>query len=119
MQRAAHLLARAMEASFFLYEGVDKIVRFHEWRAVIADAQLPVPDAQMALILALLWSGSLMLLSGWRARTGAMLLLIFQLPTTALFEFDLNNPTSMVKSAAVIGGLLLLMAHQAPPPKAQ
>jgi len=117
MQRPAHLLARSLVAAFFLYEGVDKIVRFHEWRARLSEAGLPMPDAFMAGTLLLLWAGGFMLLVGYKARLGAFLLLMFQVPVTGWFEFTTQDPTGALKSVALIGGLLLLTVHTTPAAK--
>lgn len=59
--------------------------------------------------------GSLLMLLGYRAKLGAILLLAFMIPTTIIFYTDnLSNPleqTMLVKNLAIIGGLMMIFAH--------
>lgn len=100
------LVGRLLLAVFFVSEAVDKIRRFSEWTAFIADAGMPLPAAEMVLVIVLLVLGSLSLVTGWRTQLGATLLVIFLVPTALLFE----STGASIKSASLIGALLLVMA---------
>ena len=100
------LLGRVLLTTFFVVEAVDKVRRFKEWTAFIAEAGMPFPAAEMVLVITLLVLGSVSLLTGWQVRIGAVLLLVFLIPTALLFE----SSESAVKSVSLMGALLLLMA---------
>jgi len=50
-------------------------------------------------------------ISGWRARLGVVLLLLFLIPTTLIFHGDVADKMERIqlfKNLAIIGGLLLV-----------
>ena len=100
------LLGRLLLAVFFVSEAVDKIRRFKEWTAFIAEAGMPFPAAEMVLVITLLVLGSASLITGWQVRVGAILLIVFLVPTALLFE----SSGSAVKSVSLLGALLLVLA---------
>lgn len=59
--------------------------------------------------------GSLLMLFGYRAKLGAILLLAFMIPITIIFYTNnLSDPlqqTMLVKNIAIIGGLMMIFAH--------
>jgi len=59
--------------------------------------------------------GSLLMLLGYRAKLGAILLLAFMIPITIIFYTNnLSDPlqqTMLVKNIAIIGGLMMIFAH--------
>jgi putative oxidoreductase len=66
----------------------------------------------------LLIGGGLSVLLGLRVRWGAVLLLLFLLPTTFIFHnfwasnpWDANQMAHFLKNAGLIGGLLILLAY--------
>lgn len=100
------LAGRLLLAVFFVSEAVDKIRRFSEWTAFVAEAGMPFPAAEMVLVIVLLVLGSLSLITGWRVHIGATLLVIFLVPTALLFE----STGASIKSVSLIGALLLISA---------
>jgi putative oxidoreductase len=55
--------------------------------------------------------GSALVISGWKARLGALLLLLFLVPTTLLFHTDVADRMEriqLLKNLAIMGGLLLV-----------
>jgi len=55
--------------------------------------------------------GSVLVISGWKARLGAVLLLLFLVPTTLLFHGAVAHTGERIqlfKSLAIMGGLLLV-----------
>jgi putative oxidoreductase len=51
------------------------------------------------------------LISGWKRRLGAVLLLVFLIPTTVIFHgavAELPERIQLLKNVAIIGGLLLV-----------
>ena len=56
--------------------------------------------------------GSALMVSGWRSRLGAVLLLVFLVPTTLLFHGDVGDSVEriqLLKNLAIVAGLLLLV----------
>ena len=99
------LLGRLLLSVFFVSEATDKIRHFEQWVTFIAEAGMPAPEAEMALVVVLLVLGSLSIITGWKVRLGAGLLMIFLIPTALLFE----SGSGQIKSIALLGGLLLVM----------
>ena len=100
------LFGRILLSVFFVVEAIDKIRRFKEWTQVVAEAGMPWPAAEMVLVITLLVLGSLSLVTGWQVRIGAILLIVFLIPTALLFE----SGGSSIKSVSLLGALLVLMA---------
>jgi len=78
---------RALVSVHFVYELVDKFVRFDHWKSVIL-AQAGLGTWSLVLVVALLVTGTPLLLAGVKTHWAAVILAIFQLPTTILFEDD-------------------------------
>ena len=96
--------ARCLLAVHFGAELLDKILRFGAWTETVAAAGLPLPAAEMGLVVALLTVGTTTLVTGWRVRMGIVALLVFSLPTALFFE----SSHGALQLASIAGGLLLL-----------
>lgn len=103
------LVGRLLLSVFFVTEAADKILHFQQWVDFIDQAGMPLPEAEMGLVITLLVLGSLSLVTGWKVRIGALLLVIFLVPTALLFE----SGAGQIKSVSLMGALLVLMAHGA------
>jgi hypothetical protein len=101
------LVGRALLSIHFLAELYDKLAHFSYWVAVLEAADQPFPVAEMMLIIALLLYGAPLLLLGKHVQRAVMALVIFQVPTTLLFE---SSGYTRLDSVSVIGGLLLAAA---------
>lgn len=56
--------------------------------------------------------GSALVISGWRSRLGAVLLLIFLIPTTLLFHGNAGDAAEriqLLKNLSIMAGLLLVI----------
>ena len=114
------LFARIMLASIFLFEALDSIIYFEHTKQTMSAYGL---NWQQNLLLyatiILLILGSLLVLIGYYANFGALLLLIYYLPVTFIIYSFWNDPIEVqriqslnfIKSIGVCGGLLLLMVH--------
>lgn len=100
------LLGRLLLSVFFVAEAVDKIRRFGFWSSFVRNAGMPFPAAEMVLVITLLVLGSASLITGLQVQVGAVLLLVFLIPTALLFE----SRDAAIKSVSLAGALLLLMA---------
>ncbi|MFN9622464.1 MAG: DoxX family membrane protein [Cyanobacteriota bacterium] len=77
----------------------------------IAAKGLPLAPLLLVAAMALMAVGSALVISGWKARLGAVLLLLFLVPTTLLFHgnvADTGERIQLFKNLAIIGGLLLV-----------
>jgi putative oxidoreductase len=95
-------IARVLIALVFLNALPGKITGFQQVAGVIAAKGVP---------LAPLVVGSVLLVSGWRSRLGAILLLIFLVPTSLIFHgnvHEIPERIQLLKNVAIIGGLVLV-----------
>lgn len=101
-------LGRIVLAAHFLFELGDKIFRWSLWARVIGERGLPLPQAELALIVVLLSWGSISVLSGKRLLSGFLCLLLFQVPTSIAFEDSMYERFDSLSS---LGGVLCLLLY--------
>ncbi len=73
-----------------------------------------VPGVLLPLVIATELGCGLLLLVGWRTRLAAFLLAGFTLTATAIFHNNIADSTQylfFMKNLAIVGGLLVLVAH--------
>mmetsp|Transcript_45154 Transcript_45154/g.106984 ORF Transcript_45154/g.106984 Transcript_45154/m.106984 type:complete len:138 (-) Transcript_45154:82-495(-) len=104
---------RALVAAHFIYEFVVKVFNFYQVRDTIAAAGMPVATLQLLLVLFLLTVGITLLLIGKWLKVAAVALILFQVPTTAVFEGDWYT---RFDSISVLGGVLALAFYSKDPP---
>ncbi|MBP0013084.1 MAG: DoxX family protein [Roseofilum sp. SBFL] len=82
MENFSLLAGRAFLVAIFLRSGIQKILGFSGTASVIASKGIPVPE--FFLIFAILFEliGAISILVGYKSRWGALLLMIFLIPTT-------------------------------------
>jgi putative oxidoreductase len=85
---------------------------------MMAKAGMPMPDLLLAGAIACEIGGGLMVLLGWHACWGALLLIIFTVPATLMFhnfwavdaaQYQ-NQFNHFMKNVAILGGLVYIMA---------
>jgi putative oxidoreductase len=108
------LLSRILISHIFLFSGVNKIIHFTQTQQYMAQFGMPATAifGIGAILLELL--GGISLLIGYRGRTGALLLIIFLIPTTLIFHTDLSDRLQLImfmKNLAILGGLLGIAAR--------
>jgi putative oxidoreductase len=127
MQRTSYLiewgdlLARFCLSFVFLWSGVSKAMHPVAGKAEIAELGLPHPDLFWSLTVACQICGGLMVLLGFWARLGAIILLGFTVIATLLAHdyFGLTGQkrqqqeTTFFEHLAIAGGFLLIVAHGA------
>lgn len=115
LQRYGSLIGRILISFIFLKSGFDKIVDFENIQSYMVD--VGIPSTAFLLVIAILFEigGGLLVLLGLKARTGAILLIIFLIPTTLLFHPYATDPLQFMKNLAIIGGLVGVMVHGAGP----
>jgi putative oxidoreductase len=104
-------IARVLIALVFLNALPGKITGFQQVAGVIAAKGVPLAPLMLAAAIVLLVVGSVLLVSGWRSRLGAILLLIFLVPTSLIFHgnvHEIPERIQLLKNVAIIGGLVLV-----------
>lgn len=104
-------IARVLLCLVFVYSLVGKLTGFAGPAAAIAAKGLPLAPVLLVAAIVLMAAGSALVISGWRSRLGAVLLLLFLVPTTMLFHGDVADAgerIQLLKNLAIVGGLLLL-----------
>jgi putative oxidoreductase len=108
------LIGRILLVLIFLKSGAGKIDNFGGTAQYMASHGI-APYTNFFLVGAIFCelAGSITLILGYYARFGAMLLLIFLIPTTLIFHSNFGDQIQMVmfmKNVSMFGGLLVLLA---------
>ncbi|WP_299413935.1 DoxX family protein [Acaryochloris sp. IP29b_bin.148] len=113
IDRLLPIFARGFLSAIFIRSGITHCFAFAKTQQAIASKGLPAGLAlamTLGTILVLLGGGFSVLL-GFRARWGAIALVLFLIPATLLFHLDLtqqNEQIQFFKNLGLMGGLLLL-----------
>lgn len=122
MKHVLDLIGRVFLSVIFLFEAYDSIRYFKETKVQMAEFGL-VWQQDMLLgtaIFGLLLGGTLVLI-GYRATFGAILLLLYWVPVTLLVHDFWNKPPAtlrlesiiFMKNLAIAGGLLIMLVNGA------
>lgn len=108
------LIGRILLVLIFLKSGAGKIENFGGTAQYMASHGI-APYTNFFLVGAIFFelAGSITLILGYYARFGAMLLLIFLIPTTLIFHTNFGDQIQMImfmKNVSMFGGLLVLLA---------
>ncbi len=104
-------IARVLLCLVFVHAVIGKLTGFSGVAGMIAGRGIPLAPVLLAAAVALMAVGSVLVISGYRARLGAILLLLFLVPTTLLFHNDVADPQERIalfKNLSIMGGLLLV-----------
>jgi len=107
------LIGRILLVLIFLKSGIGKIENFQGTVQYMASHAMPY--ANFFLVGAIFFElvGSITVIFGYFARFGALLLLIFLIPTTLIFHNIFVDPKMMIqfmKNVSMFGGLLVLLS---------
>lgn len=104
------LAARICLSLIFIRAGINHLTGFGGFTETIANLGVPLAPVAAAVSVLLLLAGSTLLLLGFKTKVGAILLIIFLIPTTLVVHNPLADPaewTSFMKNIGLIGGLLM------------
>ena len=114
MNIVLHPLARFLVSLIFLMSGFNKIIGFAGTSKYMASYNFPAPDLFLVGAIFLEIVGGLLLLVGFKARIGALLLIVFLIPATIIFHVSgLPEQSQMIatlKNLAILGALLKFLA---------
>lgn len=114
LQTVLPLIARSFLAAIFVQSGINKLLNFAGTQEVIASKGIPLPLIALILTIAVEVVGGLLVILGYKAWLGALLLFLFLIPTTLVFHNPLADPTQLtqfLKNLSVMGGLLMVVAY--------
>lgn len=115
----AQFVGRVALGTIFLVSGLGKLAG---WRGIVAYAgSKGVPEILLAIATALELFGAVSVVVGFRARWGALALLIFLVPVTLVFHNFWAVPAAQqqgemanfLKNLAIAGGLLIVFGRGA------
>ncbi|WP_413164392.1 FAD-dependent oxidoreductase [Capilliphycus salinus ALCB114379] len=112
------LIGRAFLSSIFLYSAITKIFGFAATQEMIAARGLPLPTLMLLGNIIFQLIGGISLILGYKTRIGAVILILFLIPTTLVFHNFLADPgetTAFLKNLALIGALLMISYFGAGP----
>lgn len=120
MQSIAFILGRVMIAGIFLMSAVgNKIPNFTDVTQYMAAEGIPLPQLMLVGAIAVLIAGSLSVITGYRTRIGAALLLIFLVLATYFFhdfwtfegEARQQQMIQFLKNVSLMGTMVFLIAN--------
>ena len=112
------VVGRILIAPLFLLSGFHKITEFSAVAGMMAKSGMPFAEILLVGSILLELGGGLMVLLGWHARWGALLLAVFTISATLMFHNfwavdaaqyrgQLNH---FMKNLAILGALVYIMA---------
>ena len=119
MQSFIPLIARFFLSLIFLSSLLGKIGNFKGTAGYMQSMGMTFATEFFLLgAMVLLAAGGLSVLLGYKAKIGALLLMVFLIPATLIFHTDFSNQMQMImfmKNIAIMGGLLMVYAYGSGP----
>ncbi len=123
IQQYAPLIGRILLALIFLSSGLHKIGGFEGTLVYMAQRGMPAPQLFLIGAIVLEIAGSLSVILGYKARLGAIALIVFTVPTLFIFHNFWTYPPDQaqmqfimfMKNLSMIGGLLLVVGFGSGP----
>jgi len=121
MKDIIDLLARVFISSIFIFEALDSIFHFEKTKETMTVYGLTwEQDFLLYTTIIVLMLGGIMVLIGYYAHIGALLLLVYYLPVTLIIYSFWNDPIEVqriqslnfMKNIGVCGGLMLMMINR-------
>ncbi len=111
MKDIVPLIGRVLISAIFLVAGVEKILQPAATQQHMAQYGMPLTG--LFLVIAIIFEvvGGLSILLGYKARWGAIALIIFLIPATLIFHTNFSDQTQVImsmKNLAIIGGLFMV-----------
>lgn len=113
-QKYIPLIARTFIAIIFVQTGIAKIFGFAGLKETISGQGLPLAGLLAVITIVVEVLGGISLILGFKARIGAIALIIFLIPTTLIFHnpiLDGGQLTQFLKNLSIIGGLLVFAGN--------
>ncbi len=114
MQALLPLVGRILLAAIFLWSAITHIRGFESVAKKMAGQGIPVPSLFLLGAIVFLLLGSIAIILGVKARWGAVLLILFMIPTTIIFHSPTGSEQDLIdfmKNLGLIGGLCLIVTN--------
>lgn len=123
LERLTPLAGRGLLSAIFLMSALGKLGNFSATAGMMASKGFPAASVFLLGAIAVELAGGLSVLTGWKARWGAIALAGFLVPTTLIFhDFWAHTGADLelqmihfLKNLAIIGGLLTTAAFGSGP----
>ena len=123
VEKFGPVVGRILLALIFLMSGINKVLNWEGTEGYMASVGMPMVTLFLIGAVVLEIGGSLSVIAGFKARWGALALIVFTIPTTLIFHaYWAVDPAQMqiqqimfMKNLAMVGGLLIVMAFGAGP----
>ena len=110
------LIGRLLMVYIFLTSGLGKVFSWSDNIQYMSTRHLPMIPVLLAIAAVIELGGSVCLITGWQARTAAMVMFLYMIPLTLLFHnywaasgmLAGTQETHFRKNLAIMGGLLIL-----------
>jgi putative oxidoreductase len=105
-------LGRLLLSAIFLKTGIQSIFSFAVGQQSLESHGIPLAALFFAGSIFLRIAGGLSVLLGYKAKWGALALIIFLIPTTLIFHTqfpDSSQMTQFLKNIGILGGLLMVI----------
>ena len=116
MKALGALIGRVLLVLIFVNSGIGKIGNFEGTAQYMAQHGMPYTSFFLAGAIFLELVGSITVILGYFTRFGALLLIIFLIPTTLIFHTNFADQVQMImfmKNVSMLGGCLILLAQGA------
>ncbi|MDH5678915.1 MAG: DoxX family membrane protein [Nitrospinota bacterium] len=121
MENTIKLVGRIMIAGLFAWAAIREVMNPAQIMSGVKSSGLPAPGLFFVIILVLLVASSAMVIAGYRARHGALGLLVIFLLATFVLKIDIGGGSlgslfggrdygPLLKNLAIAGGLLYIYA---------
>ncbi len=110
----ASLLGRVLLVLIFVNSGVGKIGNFEGTAQYMAKFGMPMASFFLVGAIFLELIGSITVILGLFTRFGALLLIVFMIPTTLIFHTNFGDQIQKImfmKNVSMLGGCLVLLAY--------
>jgi len=118
VQKVGFLAGRILLSTIFLMSGLGKLTNFTGTQQYMANYGMPMTKFFLICAIILEIGGGLSILLGYRAKWGALALVIFLIPATLIFHTRFSDQIQMImfmKNLAIMGGLVLIATQGAGP----
>lgn len=112
MSRFTPVLIRLFISAVFIFAGFGKLMDFAGTKGMIEGMGLPMAGALAVLAIVFELGGGLVLLSGFKTRIAAAMLIVFTVVATVLVHRDISAQLNLImalKNLAIIGGLMTFL----------
>jgi len=118
MNKFIPLIGRILLSAIFLMSAFGKIANFAGTQQYMSAYGMPLTAFFLVCAIILEIGGGFSILLGYKAKVGAIALIVFLIPATLIFHTKFSDQVQMImfmKNLAIMGGLLLVLGFGAGP----